>query len=447
MKLVDALRIDSKTRLSLVGAGGKTSALLRLGMEWPSMSAAAATAHIGKDQIQSFTQHIIVDDTVASHSFRMSNTTLFTGFDGEGNRINGVDPACWDCLYRIADENNVPLFMESDGSKMKPLKAPADYEPPIPEWVNHVVVSIGVSVLGKPLNDENVHRPEIFSSLSGLEFGKPVTWHAIMKMLTHPQGGLKNIPRQARKSILLNQMDCLSDRTGLPTFCRQVLSHFDSVIIAALNEETQTGNDPDAITEVLNVEERIAGVILAAGNSSRMGQPKAFLNWKGEPFVRACVIQAISAGLDPVMIIAGEQFERIQDAVQDLPVQVVLNPDWNEGQSSSLRAAIKAMPKRIGGAVFQLVDQPHIPVTLLRRLKNEHSTSLSPVVLPECNGRRANPVLFDRRTFQALSSIQGDVGGRVIFSQYPIKTIRWFDESILIDVDTLEDYTRLLDFQ
>jgi molybdenum cofactor cytidylyltransferase len=101
----------------------------------------------------------------------------------------------------------------------------------------------------------------------------------------------------------------------------------------------------------------------------------------------------------------------------------------------------------VGGAIFQLVDQPHIPVALLRRLKNEHSTSLSPIVIPESNGRRANPVLFDRRTFHALSSIQGDVGGRMIFSQFPLKSIRWFDESILIDVDTPEDYTRLLESQ
>jgi molybdenum cofactor cytidylyltransferase len=218
------------------------------------------------------------------------------------------------------------------------------------------------------------------------------------------------------------------------------------VIIAMLNGCGDTGPE-GSVEEVISVEEKIAGVIMAAGNSSRMGQPKAFLNWKGEPFVRACALQAISAGLDPVVIIAGQEFERIQDAVEDLPVHVVHNPDWNEGQSSSIRTALKAIPKRVGGVIFQLVDQPHIPVALLRRLKGEHATSLSPIVVPECNGRRANPVLFDRRTFHSLSTIQGDFGGRMIFSQFPIKTIRWFDESILLDVDTPEDYTRLLEAQ
>ncbi len=444
MKLIDALRVDSKTRLSFVGSGGKTSSLIRLGCEWPNICIAAATAHIGKNQIQCFKNHHILNYSISAAGYRLSESTLFTGTDGIENRLNGIDPQFWSELNRIAEDNDVPVFIEADGSKMKPLKAPAPHEPPIPEWVNHVVVSIGISVLGKPLDEVFVHRPEIFSSLTGLEMGKPVTWHAIMKMLTHPLGGLKNIPRHARKSVLLNQVDFLSDKTGLPTFCHQVLSIYDSVIIASLNDPNAKDEETKIDNEVVRVEERIAGIIVAAGNSSRMGQPKAFLNWKGEPFVRACALQAISAGLDPVIIIAGQEFEKIQDVVQDLPVQVIQNTDWNEGQSSSIRAAIKSLPKRVGGAIFQLVDQPHIPVTLLRKLKYEHSTSLSPIVLPESNGRRANPVLFDRRTFNSLSTIQGDVGGRVIFSQYPIKTIRWFDESILIDVDTPDDYSRLL---
>jgi molybdenum cofactor cytidylyltransferase len=156
-------------------------------------------------------------------------------------------------------------------------------------------------------------------------------------------------------------------------------------------------------------------------------------------------LQAITAGLKPIYIIAGQEYEIIQEIVKDLPVQVVQNPDWNEGQSSSLRVAIKSLPRRIGGAVFLLVDQPQIPVALIRRLITEHSSTLSPIVLPVSGGRRANPVLFDRKTFQALSSIQGDFGGRMIFSQYQLQNIPWFDETILLDVDTPEDYARLME--
>jgi hypothetical protein len=112
MKLIDALRIDSKTRLSFVGAGGKTSALIRLAGEWPSSCLAAATAHMGKDQIQNIRRHYILDGNNLNSKHRVSETSLFTGAEGEGNRLNGIDPQYWGELARLADENDMPLFME-----------------------------------------------------------------------------------------------------------------------------------------------------------------------------------------------------------------------------------------------------------------------------------------------------------------------------------------------
>jgi molybdenum cofactor cytidylyltransferase len=197
----------------------------------------------------------------------------------------------------------------------------------------------------------------------------------------------------------------------------------------------------------VRVNERIAGIILAAGNSRRMGQSKALMEWNGTPFVRVCALKAISSGLDPILIVAGEKFSQISDCVKDLPVQVIENLDWNEGQSTSLRVGIKSLPKRIGGAIFLLVDQPQIPITLIRKLVSEHASTMSTIILPESGGRRANPVLFDRKTFQALTEIQGDIGGKVIFSKFPVHPILWFDESILLDIDTPEDYQKLLELQ
>jgi len=444
MKLIDALRIDSNTKLSLVGSGGKTSALIRLGQEWPDFAIVAATAHLGKDQIGSFNKHVAWDID-RDNDQTLSETTLITGPSGEGNMLRGVDPTLWGNLDAMATDNKVPIFIESDGSKTRPLKAPADHEPAIPAWVNHVVVSVGLSVVGKPLSELYVHRPAVFSTLSGLDIGRHVTLHSIVKMLCNPQGGLKNIPRHARKTVLLNQMDLLFDKSSLLTIEQQLLGHFDSVVCSTLKCEYDFAIDDSFRDDVLTVKEKIAGIIMAAGKSQRMGQPKALMEWKGIPFVRQCALQAITAGLKPIHIIAGQEYEIIQEIVKDLPVQVVQNPDWNEGQSSSLRVAIKSLPRRIGGAVFMLVDQPQIPVALIRRLITEHSSTLNPIVLPISCGRRANPVLFDRKTFHSLSSIQGDFGGRMIFSQFPLQNVPWFDETILLDVDTPEDYARLME--
>ena len=105
------------------------------------------------------------------------------------------------------EEAEVIWAIEADGSRQKPLKAPAEHEPAIPGFVKHFVQVVGLTGLGKPLNEEYVHRPEIFVRLSELEFGETVTSEALVRVLTHPDGGLKNIPENARRIVLLNQAD------------------------------------------------------------------------------------------------------------------------------------------------------------------------------------------------------------------------------------------------
>lgn len=445
MRLIDALRINSSTRLSFVGSGGKTTALIRLAQEWPSIALLAATAHIGKNQIDSIKKHFIWMPDHDHQISRLNTTSIITGPAYDQNRLEGIDTMLWDDLENLANQQNVPLFIESDGSKMKPVKAPARHEPPIPPWVNHVVVSVGLSAVGKELNEQNIHRAEIFSSITGLEMEKPVSLQSITKMLIHPEGGLKNIPEKARKTILLNQVDFINNRSDLASIEEEVLGHFDSVIIASLKPTHENQKESSLNSEVIKVAEKVAGIILAAGNSRRMGAPKALLTWHGIPFVRICAMSAINAGLSPIVIIAGHEFENIQEAVKGLPVQVIQNIAWNEGQASSVRKGIESLPGETGGAIFLLVDQPQIPVPLIRRLVNEHALTLAPVIFPQTGGRRANPVLFDRITFNALSVLEGDIGGRKVFSQFQTRSIPWLDESILLDVDTPEDYAKLME--
>ncbi|MBN1890699.1 MAG: nucleotidyltransferase family protein [Thermoflexales bacterium] len=189
--------------------------------------------------------------------------------------------------------------------------------------------------------------------------------------------------------------------------------------------------------------EFVAGIILAAGASRRMERPKPLLTWRGEPFIRRIARTALAAGLWPVVIVTGAHAEEVRAAVADLPVEVSYNPDWEAGQSTSVRAGLSSLPPETGAAIFLLADQPHIPAALVEALVAKHAQTGAPLVAPLVGERRGNPVLFDRAAFPELMSLRGDVGGRQLFSRHRADYVPWHDSSPLLDIDTPEDYELL----
>jgi len=292
---------------------------------------------------------------------------------------------------------------------------------------------VGLSGLDKPLTDETVHRPEIFAELSGLEIGETVTPDALVRMLNHPSGGLKNIPFNARRVVLLNQADSPELQAQAKEMAERLLIAYDSVVVASLGQN-----------QIRAVHDSIAGIILAAGEAKRFGQPKQLLDWNGKSLVQHVAETALSAGLSPVMVVTGASAEAVEASIRELPLTIIHNPDWKNGQSTSLQSGLQSLPPKTGAAIFLLADQPQITPTVLRALVERHSADLSPIVAPQVQGQRANPVLFDRVTFPALMSLTGDVGGRAIFSKFPVTYLPWHDENLLADIDTPEDYKRLM---
>jgi molybdenum cofactor cytidylyltransferase len=369
---------------------------------------------------------------------------LFTGPLGEDGRSAGLPGSLLERLHRYAGLYGLPLLIEADGSRRRPLKAPASHEPAIPDWVSTVGVVAGLSGLGRPLDAEWVHRPGQFARLSGLDLGSPVTVEGLARLLAHPQGGLKAIPTGARRVALLNQAGTPELQAVAHRLARTLLRDYAGVVVASLTlPAAQEGNhiQPDVIA----VHERVGGVILAAGGARRMGQLKQVLVWRGEPFVRHVARAALEAGLSPVVVVTGCAAESVAVALQDLPVVLAHNPAWQAGQSGSVITAVQALPAETGAAVFLLADQPHTPAQLIASLVEAHAGSLSPLVAPLVQGQRANPVLFDRVTFPELLGLSGDQGGRALFSRYPIRWVPWHDPAILQDIDTPEDYQRLLE--
>jgi molybdenum cofactor cytidylyltransferase len=235
---------------SFVGSGGKTSAIFQLARKIarnPSSTVfVTATSHLGVWQIPLADQHIIATDLNDLKNISLHGVTLVTG-EIESEKTKPVNESVLRWLHEETKDRNIPLLVEADGSRQKSLKAPAAYEPPIPDFTNAVIVVAGLSALGKPLTDEYVHRAEIFSQLSGLPINQPVTPDAITRMLIHPQGGLKNIPTHARRIVLLNQADTPELQSIGGSMAQELLNHFDSVIDSFWRTQTTVGLERETI--------------------------------------------------------------------------------------------------------------------------------------------------------------------------------------------------------
>jgi len=188
---------------------------------------------------------------------------------------------------------------------------------------------------------------------------------------------------------------------------------------------------------------KVGGVILAAGDSERLGRPKQLLNWQGEPFITIVARHALEAGLSPLVVVTGANRGLVEVAVCDLSLKTIYNSQWAEGQSTSVKAGLRALPDDPQAVMFLLSDQPHIPSQLIRELIQRYAMNRAPITAPKVGERRGNPVLFGRETFHALSRVTGDKGGRAIFDQFEVDWLVWQDERILMDVDSLEDLEKL----
>jgi molybdenum cofactor cytidylyltransferase len=441
LKFRRAFRTGEITRTALVGAGGKTTTLFQLAASYEPPVLVTASTHLGTWQASLAKRHCIIarPEDVDRFAGQIEGVTMFTGKPVENLRLAGLSPESLTAVRILADQLGFPVLIEADGSRQRPLKAPADHEPMIPDWIRQVVVVAGMMALNQLLDETNVHRVERFIQISGLSPGDRITAEALAKVLTDPKGGLKGIPPGARKVALLNQVDHpASDITTEPAWklAEKLSETYDAVVLGAAAQR-----------QIWAVFEPCAGIILAAGGSKRFGEVKLLVDWKGKSLVRHVAEMGIAAGISPVVVVTGAEDEHIRSALAGLPVAFIHNGDWEAGQSTSVRAGLQALEERTGSAIFLLGDQPFITAEVIRAVVHRHRITMAPVVAPRIGERRANPVLFDRFTFPDLLSLVGDTGGRAILQKYPVEYVDWSDDRLLLDVDTPEDYRRLMEME
>lgn len=440
LRLSRALRIDQPVAIAIVGAGGKTTSLFQLASELQGRVVVTTTTHLGINQIAQADAHHVIEspgEIIPILAKEKARVILISGGNFKQDRIKGPPRDVIAEIGNLVKKQICHVLVEADGSRGLPIKAPADHEPPIPEWVNQVINIAGLQCIGRLVDSSTVHRPEQFLALSGAKPTDPIEFDDIMRVAINQKGGIKNIPTESKKTLLLNQADVYPQVLHImqETPRRLWQEAYDQCIVGSIGSQQK----------VWRAFGKTAAVILAAGGSTRMGGTlKQLLAYQGKPFVRCVCETALAAHLWPVILVTGENSEFVANAVEGLPIIIANNSNWKMGQGSSVATGAAQVPAHHDGVIFLLADIPQVRPEIIHALVEQYETSEADIIFPSIDGKPANPVIFGASTFSALKGLSGDKGGRTLFDKFLTTDLPWTDNSLLLDVDTPEDYRKLL---
>jgi molybdenum cofactor cytidylyltransferase len=193
----------------------------------------------------------------------------------------------------------------------------------------------------------------------------------------------------------------------------------------------------------------IVAVVLSAGESSRMGRPKALLPIEGVRFIERIVTTLQSTRVEKIVVVLGHNAEEMRRKIADLPVEVVVNPDYKQGQLSSLLAAIRAIEAsrdapNVEGILVHLVDHPFIEAALVNLMIERFYETRKWIVVPRYRDRRGHPVLFSKMLFAEFLRTPVEQGAKAVVHAHRQETLEVVteDSGVTIDIDTPEEYRR-----
>ena len=269
MRLSDALRIKSGDVVALVGAGGKSTAIRRLVGELTSQVPVivTSTTKFALDQKDLALEHRIIksrsDLLSASKHIGTFESLILTGpEDRKEPKWTGLDLNLINALIYTVRENGWVLLIEADGSRGKSLKVPAPYEPVLPLQCDLVVPVVGLDVIGEICTSDKIHRTELLMKLLNLDLSDRISTQHVVDLLSSSQGALKGIPPATPVRVLLNKVASNVDLENGREIAQGIVKNhrIQSVLLASAMEE-------DPVQESIT---RVAGVILAAGASTRL---------------------------------------------------------------------------------------------------------------------------------------------------------------------------------
>lgn len=439
MRLADALQVQRGDVVSFVGAGGKTTALLRLGLElmadgWRVL--ATTTTRIGQDQLALFPYDVKWRASMLRGERQLErllddHRMVFVYQSLRGGKAQGLPE---EQVARLIDEMNADiLLIEADGARHLPVKAPRHHEPVIPLDTTIVVNVAGLDAIGHTLS-EVCYNPEPIIERYGFQPNGLVQPAWLAQIMRDETIGLKNIPETARIVALLNKADSSSLLYGRGRRTAQLMLRkpgVDAVAIGAVQRE----KDP-----IFEVQQRIAAVILAGGLSRRMGTSKPLLPWGHSTVIEHIIRTLHPFNLADIVVVTGYKAAAVEKVLKKHPVRTVFNPIYVKGEMlSSLQAGLRSLGDDIGAVLVVMGDQPQMSPRALNRVLRAAAFHTGTVVAPFYLHQRGHPVLIPRQFWPSLLNLESGAP-RDIINQHPITHVPFDNDSILRDIDTPAQY-------
>jgi molybdenum cofactor cytidylyltransferase len=421
--------------VAFTGAGGKTSLLVALAGTLPGTLVLTTTTRMAKEQIDfaAATLPAAVSHYPNISCIACTRISLIIGPDAPDDKVAGVGlevPA-----QLLAQPGVSFVLVEADGARMLPLKAPAAHEPAIPPQSNLVIPIVGIDALNHPIAD-TAHRPERVAELLGKSIADRIEALDFATIVTHPDGGLKNVPRAARVIPAINKVETAEQLHAARRAAGAMLKEprIRQVVLTAVER-------PDP---VLEVHKRIRAVILAAGESSRMGRPKLLLPWENTTVLGRTIQNVQESAVFDSLVVMGAQAEAVAGIAGERGVPVLFNERYATGEMlSSLQTAVAGLPDEIDAVLVVLGDQPLVGPAIIDQILTAYWQGKGDIIAPQYRSRRGNPVLIGRRYFEELLSIPRGGAPRDLLRKYPVYQVEVDSQAVLLDIDNPADYQDL----
>ena len=443
--LTAALDIGEQPELvAFVGGGGKTSLMFALATALPGRVVMTTTTRIFAAQTKHVPAVLYADDLAPLGEALAAHGRCLVIGQVEGDKALGVDPALPARLLARADVDYV--LVEADGSRMRPIKAPADHEPVIPPGTTLLMPMAGLDALEDTL-EAVAHRPEQIGKITNDELRMTneegslvvdgrLTATGLARVLAHPRGGVKGAPEEARVIPFLNKADTAGRLAAAREAAGVLLREprVDRVVVGALRSDAP----------VREVRRRVAAVVPAAGESRRMGRNKLLLPWGDTTVLEQTLRNVTASGVSSMITVAGHERE-LTEALAGKYGPVVFNADYANGMLSSVQAAVRILPTTVEAVLVMLGDQPLVGPDVIDVLLTAYAANPHGLIAPAYQGQRGNPVIIDRRYFAELLALPMEAAPRALLQRHPneLLLVEIQNDAILHDLDRPEDYERL----